>query len=230
MSKKFARCIGKLCDRVVFIYASTEFLVACTKMIEYPEDFKEHLVGHPSPGIQLKIVNEKEEIVPVYTSGEIYIKSKFLFKEYFNDPRATKACITEDGWYRTDDVGFLDENGNVYCEGRKSEIIISGGMNVTPSILETTLEKHPGISCAVCVPLPHDVFYQVICACLILKHGCTVTETEIRNYLEELHNDKPRLFTVLPTKYMFMEKFPETHTGKVARKALTKYVTDHLQN
>ena len=113
----------------------------------------------------MKIVNEKEETVPINTKGEIFVKTKALFEGYFNDPDATKACLAENGWARIDDIGFMDEDGMFYCEGRKSEMIISGGMNVVPSILEATIETFPGVESVICVPVSHEVLYQVICAC-----------------------------------------------------------------
>ena len=109
-----------------------------------------------------------------------------------------------------------------YCGGRKSEMIISGGMNVVPSILEATIETFPGVESVICVLVPHEVLYQVICACVVLQYGSDVTGGELRNYCEVIHNDKPRLFTVVPTYYRFMREFPETYTGKVARKILIK--------
>ena len=228
MSKQFALCVGKLCKRAVISYGSTEFIISSICLVDDPDVYLEHSVGKPLPGFEMKIVDENEEIVPVNTTGEIYVKSKFLFKEYFNDPDATKACFTEDGWFRTDDIGFMDEYGTFFCEARKSEMILCGGMNVTPSILENTIEKCPGVAHAICVPVPHDTLFQVVCACIILENGSVVTEDYIRTYCEEVHNDRPRMFTVLPSYYMFMAEFPKTYTGKISRKELAKYARERF--
>ena len=74
-----------------------------------------------------------------------------------------QKLLTEDGWYRTDDIGVTNEDGMIYCFGRKSEMIISVGMNVDSSILEAILQNCPGVARAICVPVPHKVLYQVIC-------------------------------------------------------------------
>ena len=78
------------------------------------------MIGQPSPGIEMKIVKEKEGNFPVNTTGEIFVKSKAPFEGYFNDRDATKACLAENGWVRIDDIGFMDEYGMFYCEGRKA--------------------------------------------------------------------------------------------------------------
>ena len=227
MVKQFASGTGKLCKNMTFGYGATEVLLCSNFFINHPDDFEDYAIGKVVPGIEMKIVqlDGNEEIVPVNTRGEIYVKTKFAFKEYYNDPEKTKACFTSDGWFRTDDIGYMNEDGMFFCEGRKSEMILSGGMNVAPSILEATLEKYPGVAHAVCVPVPHDILYQVVCACVILEEGSDVTEEQLRLYCEEIHNDKRRLFTILPTYYMFMDKFPETNSGKTARNELTNRAT-----
>lgn len=174
------------------------------------------------------IADGNEKPVEANQRGEIYVKSSTMFKGYCNDPEKTKASFTEDGWFRTDDIGFVSESGLFFCEGRKSEMIISGGMNVAPTLLETVLRNCPGVSRVACVPVAHDVMYQVICACVILEDGSDVTEEILRNYCEEIHNDKPRLFNVLPTFYLFLDKFPETFMGKVARKELFMIAAEKL--
>ena len=225
MTKQFTKCIGKLCKQCTIGYGGTEPMITSSIIINHPDEFEDFCCGKNAAGISTKIVDEAGEIVPVNTRGEILIKSKYVFKEYYNDPEKTKACFTSDGWYKSDDIGFIKEDGILFCVGRKSDMIISGGMNVAPSILEATIEKYPGVAQAICVPIPHDILYQVICACVQLEEGSDVTEEQLRMYCEEIHNDRSRMFTVLPTYYMFTEKFPETYTGKTARRILTAEAT-----
>ena len=220
ITKAFANCIGKLCKKCLVGYAGTEFMLASSMIINHPDEFEDFCCGRIVAGISTKIVDEAGEIVPVNTPGEILLKSNYLFKEYFNDPEKTKATFTSDGWFKTDDVGFMNEDGMLFCVGRKSDMIISGGMNVDPSILEATLERYPGVAQAICVPVSQDVLYQVVCACIKLEEESDVTEEQLRAYCEEIHNDRSRMFTVLPTYYLFKEKFPETYTGKTARRLL----------
>ena len=228
MSKKFASCIGKLGKKFGTGYHSTEFLVGCGLIVENPEDFKNYAVGHALKGVQMKICDDGGETVPANTRGEIYVKSVGMFKEYYNDPEKTKSAFTEDGWFKTDDIGYVTEDGMFFCEGRKSDMIISGGLNVAPAILETAIQNYPGIARVVCVPVAHDVMHQVICACVIVEAGRNVTEDQLRQYCGDIHNDKPRVFTVLPTYYLFLDRLPETYTGKESRKILAKMAAERF--
>ena len=220
--KRFAQCIGKLGRIFICGYGATEFIFGSSITIEEPDKFQEHSIGYPSKGVEMKIVDENGETVPANTRGEIYVKSPTMFNGYYNDLEKTRACFTEDGWFKTDDVGFVTEDGLFFCVGRKSDMIISGGMNVAPSILEAALSKCPGVFNVICVPVPDDVMYQVICACVVLEDGSDVTEKVLRDYCEDIHNDKPGLFTVFPKYYLFLKEFPETYTGKTQRPELTR--------
>ena len=126
-----------------------------------PSDFKEYSIGYPFKGSEMKIVDEAGQIVLVNTRGEIYVKINSCFKEYCNDPEKTKAALPGDGWLRTGDVGFMSENKVFFCEGKMSDIIISGGLNVAPGILEAVLRSYPGVSNVVCVPVHHHTLFQV---------------------------------------------------------------------
>ena len=204
------------------MYASTEQGLTCYTMVDKTDDYMEYSIGQPTEGVEMKIVDDNEKTLPVNEKGEILVRSGCLFKEYVNDPEKTRERFTDDGWYKTDDVGYMTENGVFFCVGRKSEIILSGGLNVTPSILEAVLMGCPGVARVACVPVPHEVRFQVVCACVIVHPGSELTEEKLCRYCEDVHTDKPRLFTVLPAYYMFFEKFPQTYSGKVDKKELSR--------
>ena len=222
LTKDLAVCVGKACKYLLCMYGGSEFAAGTLAKITDPNDFEEFGCGKPFniPGLEIKIVDEKAEIVPVNQRGEIYVRSGLMFAGYFNDPEKTKAVLTEDGWYKTDDIGRMTEDGQFFVEGRKSNMIISGGFNVAPEILENVMKTFPGIESVVIVPVPDNVFYQVLCACIVKKANSDITEKDVRQYCEEYHADKPGFFTVLPKYYMFFEEFPETRSGKTHRKEL----------
>ena len=226
ITKPFIRCIDKVCKTFICGYGATEYTPCSILAVRNPQDFHEYTIGYPFEGLEMKVVDEQQQVVPVYQRGNIYLKTDYLFKEYYNDPEKTKAVMTDDGWYKTDDIGFMTQEGLFYCEGRKSEMIISGGMNVAPLILEAVIQTCPGVARAVCVPVPDEILYQVICACVILEDGSNIKGGTIRSYCEGVHNDKQRMFTVLPTYYLIMDSFPETYTGKISRPKLTKIANE----
>ncbi|XP_045179876.2 3-[(3aS,4S,7aS)-7a-methyl-1,5-dioxo-octahydro-1H-inden-4-yl]propanoyl:CoA ligase-like [Mercenaria mercenaria] len=230
LTNRLAACVGKACKYLLCFYGGTEICGVTEAKITDPDDFVEFGCGRvlKYPGLEVKIVDENGEIVPVNHRGEIYVRSEIMFKEYFNDPEKTKAVKTPDGWYKTDDIGWMTEHGQFFVEGRKSNMIISGGFNVAPEILENVMKTFPGIDSVVIVPVPDDVYYQVLCACVIRKPGFTVTETDVQTYCREYHADKPGLFTVLPKFYMFFEKFPETRSGKTHRKELERIALERF--
>ena len=230
ITKAFSRCIGKLCKTLICAYGRTEYTPSSILAVDDPENFPEYTIGHPFEGVEMKIVDENEVTLPVGKSGEIYVRTEGLFKEYYNNPELTMAARAGDEWSRTDDIGFMREDGLFYFEGRKSDMIISGGMNVSPCILEAAIQTCPGVSQAVCVPIPHPVLYQVVCACVILNNGSDIAEADLHAHCKKIHNDKRGIFTVLPKYYLFMESFPETYTGKVSRKKLSKIANDLLSH
>ena len=223
ITKSLLSYVGNVCDQILVGYGATECPLVSTLIISSAGTFVDFSSGYATSGMEVKIVDGKERTVPVNTCCEIYVKSKILFKGYYNDKEKTEAVLTEDGWYKTDDLGRMLEDGSLMVEGRKSNMIISGGMNVAPEILETSIAKCPGVESVVLVPVPDVVMYQVICACVKPVPGGDVTEEVVRKFCENAHGDKLGLFTVLPKYYMFLDSFPETSTGKIARKTLTAW-------
>ncbi|XP_060560074.1 medium-chain acyl-CoA ligase ACSF2, mitochondrial-like [Ruditapes philippinarum] len=232
LTKHLANCVGKACKFLLCTYGGSEFAFATEAKITDPNDFVEFGCGKPFniPGLEIKIVDENAEIVPVNRRGEIYVRSEIMFLGYFNDPEKTKAVLSEDGWYKTDDIGRMTEDGEFFVEGRKSNMIISGGFNVAPEILENVMKTFPGVDSIIIVPVPDDVYYQVLCACIVKKEDCEISEEDIRKNCCEYHADKPGLFTVLPKYYMFFESFPETRSGKTHRKELEKIALERFHN
>ncbi|XP_053398089.1 medium-chain acyl-CoA ligase ACSF2, mitochondrial-like [Mercenaria mercenaria] len=215
-------------ERCSLIYALPPLMVELIRMLHSlvanSESFVEYGCGTPLPlqGPEMKIVDEYGQTLPVETRGEIYSRSPGMFKEYFHDQEKTKAVMTGDGWYKTDDIGRMTEKGEFFVEGRKSNIIISGGMTISPEILEQVMKTFPEVESVVMVPVPDEVYYQVVCACIVLKAGSDITEPQLRMQCHNLYTDKTGLFTVLPTFYLFLEKIPETKTGKIDRKGLER--------
>lgn len=224
LTSRLAASIPRACRRITCVYGGTEFICLTEGVINDPERFTEYCCGKPLriSDLEMKIVDESERIVPVNTRGEIYARSKNIFKGYFNDPEKTKSAFTADKWFKTDDIGRMNENGEFFVEGRKSNMIISGGYNVAPEILEQVMNHFPGVAAVIVVPIPDDIYHQVLCACVIKKQRSDITEEVVRKYCEDYHADKPGLFTVLPKYYIFLEMFPVTSIGKADRKELQK--------
>ncbi|XP_045163725.2 uncharacterized protein LOC123528048 [Mercenaria mercenaria] len=230
LTKSLVKCIGKVCKSFGSLYAGTEVLGLTQLLVRDPENFSEYGCGKAlhMKGFEMKIVNEDGKTVPVNTRGEIFVKSPAMFKEYYNDSAKTRQAKSDDGWFKTDDIGRMTKNGEFFVESRKSNTIISGGMNLAPEILEQVMKSFPGVDAVVYVPVPDEVLYQAVCACVIKKPGCDITEEKLRSCCEEFHADKPGLFTVLPKYYIFLDRFPLLSSGKVNRVELKRNANELL--
>ena len=135
-------------------------------------------------------------------------------------PKKTASVKTEDGWIKTSDCGRINPNGFLIVEGRMSDIIISGGLKVTPALLEIMLKKHPAVESAIVIPVPDDQLHQAVCACVKFRSGCTISESELRVYMEQVHNEQANLISILPKYYMIVETIPVESTGKISKMSL----------
>ncbi|KAL3866255.1 hypothetical protein ACJMK2_043569 [Sinanodonta woodiana] len=212
--------VGTVCKTLFVRYGSSESLLISVKVVTSPEEYKSFSAGHVIKGMEVKIVDNEGHPVSIGTRGEIYVRSSTLFLNYVNDPDKTRKSKTESGWYKTDDVGYLTETGELFVEGRKSDIIICGGLNITPSILESLLKTFPGVEDVAVVPVSHPTLFQVVCACIVPKAGSGLTEEAVRTFCKEKHVDKAGRFTVFPSHYIFLDEFPKHYTGKIDKKSL----------
>ena len=142
-------------------YSSTEVAIATASLPDDPPERLATTVGKPTPGVELRIVDERNAPVPAGTPGEVVVRSPAAMVRYWRDPEATAATIDAEGWVHTGDVGFLDDAGYLHLRGRQSEMFIRGGFNVYPAEIEDLLARHPKVARAAVVGVPHEVFGEV---------------------------------------------------------------------
>ena len=120
------------------------------------------------PGVQLKIVAPDGEEVARGVVGEIVVRSLVVMKGYWNKPDATAASIP-DGWMRTGDAAYMDEEGYVFIYDRVKDMIVTGGENVYPAEVENALFGHPAIADAAVIGVPDDTWGEAVKAIVILE-------------------------------------------------------------
>jgi acyl-CoA synthetase (AMP-forming)/AMP-acid ligase II len=170
--------------------------------------------GKAVPRAELKIIGPDGKEVEVGQVGEIIARGPQIMKGYLKDPKATAEKI-KDGWYHSGDLGRLDEEGYLYVLGRADDMIITGGLNVYPSEVETVLLNHPKIQEAAVVGIPDPSRGQVLRAIVVLKHGETATHQEILSFCKE------RLASFkIPRQLEFKDSLPKSRTGKIAKRQL----------
>ncbi len=174
--------------------------------------------GRPIPGVELKIVDPATlEDLPVGEHGEIWMKTPQLFKGYLGKPEETAEVITEDGWFRTGDMGKVDADGFVYVEDRLKDMIISGGENIYSPEVERVLAEHPSVMEVAIIGIPDDTWGESVKAVVALKPDTKATEEELIAFCEEsLAKFK------CPKSVDIIEALPRNPTGKILKRELRK--------
>ena len=163
------------------------------------------------PSSDIRIVDSGGRPVAVGDEGEIVYRSDNLMKGYWKEPEETKKVL-KNGWFYTGDMASFDEDKYIYISGRKKDIIISGGENITPKQVEDIIYKHLAVESAAVIGVPDPVWGEAVKAVIVLKKGKKATEDEIIKLCkEELAHYKA------PKSVDFVKSLPVTHTGKIKR-------------
>ena len=199
---------------VIQSYGMTE---TCSQIVALQfADASQHRgsAGKPLKGISLKIVDEEERILAANQIGEILVKGKNVIKNYLNEASWKTEKWTTDGWFKTGDMGYLDEAGYLYLVSRLSELIISGGENIYPTEVEHILLEMPEISEIAIVGEKNLKWGAVPVAYVVGDHSLTV---------EKIHAFTKHSLAKFkqPKRLYFCEQLPKTASGKVAKHRLT---------
>ena len=180
-------------------------------------------VGRPIEGITIKIVdNDLNEVAP-NEEGEILVQSDYTMAGYYKDQEATDKVIVE-GWIHTGDLGKKDEEGFISITGRKKDIIIRGGENISPVDIESALRQCESIKDVVVVGVPDKIMGQEIGACIIVEDDAKVLNKEELKERINTFTQKNLAKHKRPKYIEFVEKFPLTGSGKIQKTKLAQLV------
>ena len=171
-------------------------------------------LGHPIPGVEMKVVDERSNEASIGEVGEIIIKGANVMRGYINKPRLTDEAL-RDGWFYTGDLGKMDINGFFYLVERKNDRIIKGGFSTYPSEVESVLYCHPDINEVAVVGVPDEIMGEEVKACVVLKENAKVTTDQLAEYCRE----RMALYKV-PALIRFYKDLPHTSTGKINKSEL----------
>jgi malonyl-CoA/methylmalonyl-CoA synthetase len=172
-------------------------------------------VGFPLPGVGLRVRGDQGQDLPAGEIGGIQVKGPNVFKGYWRMPEKTREEFTDDGWFRTGDVGKVDERGYVTIVGRSKDLIISGGYNVYPAEIEGYLNDMPGVAESAVVGVPHPDFGEVGVAIVIAKPGAKLEGEDLMATLKsQLANFK------IPKRCFIVDELPRNTMGKVQKNLL----------
>ncbi|MEV5849768.1 long-chain fatty acid--CoA ligase [Streptomyces sp. NPDC051985] len=177
-------------------------------------------VGRPVPHTRVRIVDDEDKEVPAGELGEITLRGPKVFAGYWRDEKATAAAL-RDGWFHTGDIGHLDEDGFLYIDDRKKDMIVSGGENIATPEVERVLYEHPAVLEAAVVGLTHPRWGEVPRAFVVLRPGTQAGAEELREFC------RTRLAKFkVPARVDFVDELPRTPSGKVLKRTLRDIPTE----
>lgn len=199
---------------VIEMYGMTENAATLTSNLLQKQ--KIGSVGVPLPGMEVQIMDEHDKVMPVNTIGEIVAKSPGIMKGYRNRPELSQKMIRK-GWYRTGDLGRIDEDGFLYVVGRKDDMINSGAFKIYPREVEELLYSHPAIADCAVKGIEDRRLGQIPVAYIVLEKGQTASAAELTGFIKKhLVNYK------CPRHFYFLDELPRTSHGKIAKHLLSK--------
>jgi acyl-CoA synthetase (AMP-forming)/AMP-acid ligase II len=201
---------------VLRLYGSTEALVVSCNRPDTPLDARLHTDGIALPGVELRTRADDGRLCKPGEPGEIEVWSWQNAVGYFDDPERTAATFTNDGWVRSGDLGVLSEDGALSIVGRKKEIIIRGGLNITPREIEELLLAFDEVERCAVVGLPDKRLGERVCACVCLRPG---TSLEFDVMVERLKAAGLAIYK-LPQLLHVVDALPMTASGKIQKHVL----------
>jgi acyl-CoA synthetase (AMP-forming)/AMP-acid ligase II len=186
-------------------------------------NFNENYIAKPGstgtasrPLVDLAILDDAGRALPDGAVGEVAIRSVANFVGYWGNPEATRAAIMPDGYFRTGDLGYVDEDGYLFIVDRKKDIIIRGGENISCIEVESAIYAHPAIAEASVFGLPHDLYGEIPAAVFLAKPGATLDAEALRAFLSE--HIAP--FKIPARFWQVTTPLPRLGTEKVDKRAL----------
>jgi cyclohexanecarboxylate-CoA ligase len=212
--------------KVLSLYGRSENLVTTTCSVT--DDVSRALTsdGKPTPGAEVKIVDEKGHEVPRGTEGDIAYRGPAHMIEYLANPQETAALFTADGFSKSGDLGTMTDDGFVRVTGRTKDIVIRGGMNISVREIEEHLAHHPALQAFSVVGMPDEKLGEKVCCYVVAKPGNEPPTVEgLREFL--LGEGMPIQKT--PERVVTLDALPMTATGKVLKHELRKDIEQRLK-
>ncbi|MDN5892942.1 MAG: long-chain-fatty-acid--CoA ligase [Nocardioides sp.] len=205
------------------VYGLTEVAGVATHLMPEAHRDPEHperllSAGQPVPGVEVKVVDPASLAdLPVGEHGEIWLRTPQLMKGFLNKPEATAEVLVEDGWFRTGDMGRVDEEGFVFVQDRLKDLIISGGENIYSPEVERVLAEHPSVMEVAVIGVPDDTWGESVKAVVSLHPDSTATGAELIAWCK----DSLASFKC-PRSVDIIDELPRNPTGKILKRELRK--------
>jgi long-chain acyl-CoA synthetase len=181
-----------------------------------PGAIKGGSVGRPIPGAEVRIVDDEGNTAKKGDSGEVWLRGPMIMKGYHNLPTETAAALTPDGYFKTGDLGVVDDEGYLHITGRKKDLIIVAGEKAVPREIEEIIAQHPSVADAAVVGKKDASRGEVVVAFVTAKEGQTVKADEIREFCRSKGLPQWKI----PREVFVEQQLPRNPTGKVLKREL----------
>ena len=175
-------------------------------------------------GTEIKIIDRNDNPCAANSAGEIVIRGSSLLDRYYKDDETTRAAFV-DGWFRTGDLGCLDEDGYLFITGRLKELILRGGENIAPREIDDALYQHEAILEAAAVGVEHHDYGQEVAACVALRPGFNCTEQALKEFCAKSVGE-----TKAPKHIYFLDELPKGPSGKILRLKLPEIIAEMINS
>nr|EFA1700509.1 medium-chain fatty-acid--CoA ligase [Escherichia coli]EGD0440572.1 medium-chain fatty-acid--CoA ligase [Escherichia coli] len=223
--KKVARECQQLGIKLLSVYGSTESSPHAVVNLDDPLSRFMHTDGYAAAGVEIKVVDDARKTLPPGCEGEEASRGPNVFMGYFDEPELTARALDEEGWYYSGDLCRMDEAGYIKITGRKKDIIVRGGENISSREVEDILLQHPKIHDACVVAMPDERLGERSCAYVVLKaphHSLSLEEVVAFFSRKRVAKYK------YPEHIVVIEKVPRTASGKIQKFLLRKDIMRRL--
>jgi 2,3-dihydroxybenzoate-AMP ligase len=207
------------------VYGTAEGMLNYVRLDD-PEEMVMESSGRPvSPADEVKVIDDNGNTVPIGTVGELATRGPYTVWGYFRAPDHNKTAWTSDGFYKTGDLVRMNEQGFIFTEGRKKDVINRGGEKINVEEVENLILGYPKVKNVAIVAMPDPVFMERACAYVILKDGETMTFKELSDYLLTKNIAKFKL----PERLEVVNEFPLSPAGKILKRDLRSDIAKKLE-
>ncbi|MCT9872900.1 medium-chain fatty-acid--CoA ligase [Escherichia coli] len=223
--KKVARECQQRGIKLLSVYGSTESSPHAVVNLDDPLSRFMHTDGYAAAGVEIKVVDDARKTLPPGCEGEEASRGPNVFMGYFDEPELTARALDEEGWYYSGDLCRMDEAGYIKITGRKKDIIVRGGENISSREVEDILLQHPKIHDACVVAMPDERLGERSCAYVVLKaphHSLSLEEVVAFFSRKRVAKYK------YPEHIVVIEKLPRTASGKIQKLLLRKDIMRRL--
>ncbi len=223
-----AACPAALMDRIEALglpyrqgYGLSESTSSATTMTPEDQAGRRGSIGRPFLYVETRTADNDDQEIAAHEVGEIQLRGRNICDGYWNKPAETTESFSDEGWFRTGDLGYADEQGFIWIVDRKKDIIISGGENIGSIEVEQVVLSHPAVAQASVIGVPHPRWGETPCAVIVLKSGASVSGDEL------IEHCRSRLAHYkCPTMVVVVDELPMTANGKVVKATLRKAVAE----